>query len=178
MHAFLSSQEAWWGGRSGRLEVEPPRVAHPARRASPAPGHVRDPGSLSILRRKPAVSGGIVSHASQSSPGRASRHLRQSWWCPLRGASLCHQEEGGCSPNVFGFCDWAVPAQTGARAVQWLWGWAAVAGLPLGLFVRGRPLLGRWPVGSPSHSLAQGHLKHNVFHPPSARPTAAGHICP
>lgn len=47
-------------------------------------------------------------------------------------------------------------------------GWAAVAGLPLGLVVRGRPLLGRWPVGSPSHSLARGHLKHNVFDPPSS----------
>lgn len=103
MHAFLWSQEAWWGGRGGRLDVEPPRVAHPARRASPAPGHVRDPGSLSILRRKLAVSGNILSHASQSSPDRVSHHLRQSWWCRLRGASLCHQEEGVCSPKVLVF---------------------------------------------------------------------------
>lgn len=69
----------------------------------------------------------------------------------------------------FWLTDWAVLAQTGACAVQWLWRWATVAGLPLGLVVHGRPLLRRWPVGSPSHSLARGHLKHNVFDPPFKR---------
>lgn len=113
MHEFTFKQEALWCSKSGRLEVDPHRVTRPAARASSAPDHVHQPGSLLILRRKLAVSRDIVSHAFQSQSDGVFHRFRQSWRCQPCRALLCHQEEGDCSPKVLVFCDWAVLGANG-----------------------------------------------------------------
>lgn len=110
----------------------------PPCRASPAPGHVSRLATSRNPCRKPAVSRYISSHVFQTQSDDITHHLPKVPAMLLGPRIALSPERGELSTQGFGFCDWAVLAQAGACAVQWLWRWAAVAGLPLGL-VHGRP---------------------------------------